>query len=68
MQDIHQCSGPIETLNELNSDGRAKIANLRQHIEKLETFAKECINIDERIDMLEEVKNNREQLSRYVNC
>ncbi|XP_046668568.1 vesicle transport protein SEC20 [Homalodisca vitripennis] len=63
IQDIHQCPGPMEELNELNSDGRAKLATLRNHIETLETLAKECINFDERKDLLEEVKNNREQLT-----
>uniref|UniRef100_A0A1B6L192 Sec20 C-terminal domain-containing protein n=1 Tax=Graphocephala atropunctata TaxID=36148 RepID=A0A1B6L192_9HEMI len=63
IQDIHQCPGPMEELNELNSDGRAKLAILRNHIESLETLAKECINFDEKRDLLEEVKNNREQLT-----
>lgn len=64
LQDIHQCKGPIEVLNELNSEGRAKLATLRNHIERLETLAKECLNFDDRKDLLEEVKNNRDQFTR----
>ncbi|XP_054264016.1 vesicle transport protein SEC20 [Macrosteles quadrilineatus] len=63
IQDIHQCSGPMELLDDLNTEGRAKLANLRNHIERLETLAKECLNLEERKELLEEVKNNREQLT-----
>lgn len=51
-------------LNELNGKGREKIALLRSHIERLETLAKECTNFEDRQDMLEEVKNNKDQLTR----
>ncbi|XP_014220041.1 vesicle transport protein SEC20 [Copidosoma floridanum] len=41
IQDIQQCTGPLEYLNDLNAEGRAKIAVLRTNIEKLGNLA-EC--------------------------
>nr|CAD7399867.1 unnamed protein product [Timema poppensis] len=35
-QDINHCTGPLELLNELNCEGRTKLAALRKHIDRLE--------------------------------
>ncbi|KAJ9594401.1 hypothetical protein L9F63_014191 [Diploptera punctata] len=63
IQDISTCPGPLEVLNELNSEGRSKISALRKHIEELENLAKEHEREPERILLLKEVESHRNQLS-----
>ncbi|RZF34648.1 hypothetical protein LSTR_LSTR012730 [Laodelphax striatellus] len=60
IQDIHECSGPLEVLNELNNEGRAKFASLKKQVDEMEVLAQESTN-DDRAEMLDEVKNHREQ-------
>ena len=50
------CPGPLEVLNELNSEGRSKISALRKHIQHLEDLAKEHERESERINILKEVE------------
>jgi len=57
IQEIYQCNGPIEKLNELNSDGRAKLHSLKGCIDELHVLGKEVKNDD----LLFEAKNLREQ-------
>jgi protein transport protein SEC20 len=64
-QDIYTCQGPLEVLNELNREGRIKIANLRKQIEQLEILAKEQVKGTERTKLLAEVESHRQQLTRY---
>lgn len=63
-QSILHCNGPREVLDDLNAEGRCKIASLRKQIEKLETLAKETENEKSRLQLFKEVENNRGQLSR----
>nr|CAD7586444.1 unnamed protein product [Timema genevievae] len=39
VQDINHCTGPLELLNELNCEGRTKLAALRKHIDQLDTLS-----------------------------
>lgn len=64
-QDIYTCPGPLEVLNELNREGRTKIAALRKHIQQLEILAKEQVKETERTKLLAEVESHRQQLTRY---
>ncbi|GFG40873.1 hypothetical protein Cfor_08903 [Coptotermes formosanus] len=63
IQDIYTCQGPLEVLNELNREGRIKIANLRKQIEQLEILAKEQVKGTERTKLLAEVESHRQQLT-----
>ncbi|KAJ8867395.1 hypothetical protein PR048_031196 [Dryococelus australis] len=63
IQDINHCSGPRELLNDLNSEGRAKLAALRQQINQLEVLAGEEDKPADRSALLEEVVGHRQQLT-----
>lgn len=63
IQDIHKCQGPLEVLNELNAEGRLKLAELRKLIGRLESLGKECPSLSERNEILQEVQSSREQLT-----
>ncbi|KAJ8686214.1 hypothetical protein QAD02_022008 [Eretmocerus hayati] len=63
IQDIQQCIGPLEYLNELNADGRTKIAVLRKSIEKLVDIADCERNRSKRDEMLADIDNFKGQLS-----
>jgi len=65
LQDINTCTGPLEVLNELNREGRTKIATLRKQIQQLEILAKEQVKEAERTKLLAEVESHRQQLTRY---
>nr|CAD7259364.1 unnamed protein product [Timema shepardi] len=39
LMDINHCTGPLELLNELNCEGRTKLAALRKHIDRLDTLS-----------------------------
>jgi protein transport protein SEC20 len=64
LQDIKTCPGPLEVLNELNGEGRSKIAALRKQIDKLETIGKEQDKKSDRLELLKEVESHRAQLTR----
>jgi len=66
LQDISTCPGPLEVLNELNREGRTKLATLRKQIQQLEILAKEQVKEAERTKLLAEVENHRQQLTRYL--
>lgn len=56
----------MELLNEMNSEGRGKLAELRKSIEHYEVLARETVNSVERQEMLREAESHREQYSRFV--
>ncbi|XP_075228894.1 vesicle transport protein Sec20 isoform X2 [Lycorma delicatula] len=60
IQDIYDCSGPLEVLNELSDEGRLKLALFKKQVDQLEYYAYERTG-RERLEMVEEVKNLREQ-------
>lgn len=64
MQDIYSCEGPIEALTQLNADGRKQINVFRNLIESLELYAREAESQQERSEVLEEARNQREYLTR----
>lgn len=57
IQDIYNCEGPLEKLNELNSIGRNKLTQLRELIDKLESLGKESFDSD----VIADAKNHMEQ-------
>lgn len=59
-QDILECRDSMETLNQLNEKGRAKIAQWREEIENLDLNAEETG--DPRFML--EVESQRHQLAR----
>ncbi|KAK2587145.1 hypothetical protein KPH14_002903 [Odynerus spinipes] len=63
IQDIQQCTGPLELLNELNAEGREQIAALRSSIDKLASLAETKANEKERTKLLAEVESYRKQLA-----
>ncbi|XP_063992618.1 vesicle transport protein SEC20 [Diachasmimorpha longicaudata] len=63
IQDIQQCTGPLELLNELNAEGRSRIAKLRCSIDSLSTLAETEINAKRKAELLLEVDNRKSQLS-----
>ncbi|XP_050537343.1 vesicle transport protein SEC20 [Daktulosphaira vitifoliae] len=66
IQDIYLCDGPIESLTRLNDDGRKQINIFRNLIENLELFAQEAESIQERSEVMEEVRNQREYLTSNI--
>lgn len=63
IQDIQQCSGPLEMLDELNADGRAKIAALKFSIEQLVSIAETEADEKKRKALLSAVDSYKEQLN-----
>ncbi|XP_006623195.1 vesicle transport protein SEC20 [Apis laboriosa] len=63
IQDIQQCTGPLELLNELNAEGRAKIAILKSSIDKLASIAERELSEKKRIELLTEVDVYKQQLN-----
>lgn len=63
IQDIQQCTGPLELLNELNAEGREQITALRSSIDKLSSLAETKINEKEKSELLTEVETYRKQLT-----
>lgn len=64
IQDIYICEGPIETLIQLNTDGRKQINVFRNLIENLELYAREAKSQQEKLEVIDEVCNQREYLIR----
>ncbi|CAK9800045.1 Vesicle transport protein SEC20 [Anthophora plagiata] len=63
IQDILQCTGPLELLNELNAEGRAKIAALKSSIDKLASVAEREPSEKKKVELLAEVDNYKQQLN-----
>ncbi|PBC27833.1 vesicle transport protein SEC20 [Apis cerana] len=63
IQDIQQCTGPLELLNELNAEGRAKIAILKSSIDKLASIAERELSEKKRIELLAELDVYKQQLN-----
>ncbi|XP_011877946.1 PREDICTED: vesicle transport protein SEC20 [Vollenhovia emeryi] len=63
IQDIHQCSGPLEMLYELNAEGRAKIADLKLSIEHLASVAATEADGKKRAELLSAVDSYKDQLN-----
>lgn len=66
IQDIYSCDGPIESLTQLNADGRNQINIFRNLIENLELYAREAENQQERSEVIEEARNQREYLTSNI--
>ncbi|KAG6452905.1 vesicle transport protein SEC20 [Manduca sexta] len=62
IQDILECRDSMETLNELNEKGRAKISQIRDEMEALELYGKD--NGDPKYDV--EVEAQRHQLANLL--
>ncbi|XP_032662590.1 vesicle transport protein SEC20 [Odontomachus brunneus] len=63
IQDIQQCTGPLEVLDELNAEGRTKIAVLESSIERLSSVAETEPNEKKKTELLSVVESYKEQLS-----
>ncbi|XP_076245315.1 vesicle transport protein Sec20 [Calliopsis andreniformis] len=63
IQDIQKCTGPLELLNELNAEGRAKIAALRLAIDKLASQAERELSEKKKAELLAEVDTSTQQLN-----
>ncbi|KAH0956784.1 hypothetical protein HN011_009744 [Eciton burchellii] len=63
IQDIQQCSGPLELLDHLNAEGRAKIAMLKSSIEQLAFIAEMKSSKDKKDELLAAVNNYKKQLN-----
>lgn len=63
MQDIQQCTGPLELLIELNAEGRAKIAALKTSIDKLASVAEREPSEKKKTDLLTQVDTYKQQLN-----
>lgn len=63
MKDIQQCSGPLEVLDELNAEGRAKIAVLKSSLEHLASIAETEADKTKRVELLSVVDSYKEQLN-----
>ncbi|XP_074107922.1 vesicle transport protein Sec20 [Cotesia typhae] len=62
IQDIQQCTGPLELLKDLNADGRTRIADLRNSIDKLVQLAETEINVKKKTELMQEVEKRKSQL------
>ncbi|XP_058797950.1 vesicle transport protein SEC20 [Phymastichus coffea] len=63
IQDIHQCLGPLEYLNELNGDGRALITTLRNNIDRLIDIVERERAKHKKAELLSVIENYRSQLN-----
>ncbi|GAB1862890.1 Vesicle transport protein sec20-like protein [Camponotus japonicus] len=63
IQDIQECSGPLEMLDELNAKGRNKIAVLKSSIERLASIAETELNEKKKTELLLAVDSYKEQLN-----
>ncbi|EFN87045.1 Vesicle transport protein SEC20 [Harpegnathos saltator] len=63
IQDIQQCTGPLEVLDELNAEGRTKIAVLESSIERLASVAETETNEKKKTELLSIVESYKEQLN-----
>lgn len=63
IQDIQQCTGPLELLNELNAEGRAKIAALKLSINKLMSVAEREPSEKTKAELLTEIDTYKQQLN-----
>lgn len=63
IQDIQQCTGPLELLNELNAEGRAKIAALKSSIDKLASVAEREVAEKKKTELLAQVDTYKQQLN-----
>lgn len=63
IQDIQQCNGPLEDLDELNAEGRAKIAALKFSIEHLASIAETETDQKKKVELLSAVESYKEQLT-----
>lgn len=55
----------MELLNDMNAEGREKLALLKKHIELLEIMARETETADRQY-MLAEAKSHQQQYARYA--
>ncbi|XP_017875340.1 vesicle transport protein SEC20 [Ceratina calcarata] len=62
IQDIQQCTGPLELLNELNAEGRGKIAALKLSIDKLASVAEREPSEKMKAELLTEIDTYEQQL------
>lgn len=63
IQDIQQCTGPLELLNELNAEGRGKIATLKASIDSLASLAETELAEKVKAELQSEVETHREHLN-----
>lgn len=63
IKDIQQCNGPLEDLDELNAEGRAKIAALKFSIEHLASIAETETDQKKKVELLSAVESYKEQLT-----
>ncbi|XP_011267494.1 vesicle transport protein SEC20 [Camponotus floridanus] len=63
IQDIQECSGPLEMLDELNAKGRNKIAVLKSSIERLASIVETELNERKKTELLLAVDSYKEQLN-----
>ncbi|XP_029050942.1 vesicle transport protein SEC20 [Osmia bicornis bicornis] len=63
IQDIQQCIGPLELLNELNAEGRGKIAALKSSIDKITLAAEKELSKKKKAELLAEINTYKQQLN-----
>lgn len=63
IQDIQQCTGPLELLNELNAEGRGKIGIFKSSIESLASLAEREVREEKKAELMAEVDTYRGQLN-----
>ncbi|KAJ1525160.1 hypothetical protein ONE63_009995 [Megalurothrips usitatus] len=63
IQDISHVSGPMELLNDMNAEGREKLAQLRKYIEQYEIMVRETSDLTERQDMKKEAESYQQQFT-----
>ncbi|XP_064630978.1 vesicle transport protein SEC20-like [Lineus longissimus] len=63
VQDIRECDGPTELLEDLNSDAREIIQAVKNRIDDLDNLAREQEKETDKIAILKTVENYRKQLS-----
>ncbi|XP_066593368.1 vesicle transport protein SEC20 [Prorops nasuta] len=63
IQDIEQCTGPLSLLNELNAEGRKKIAALKSNIDQLASIAEIEHNEKVKSEILSDVETYRAEFT-----
>ncbi|KAK3921336.1 Vesicle transport protein SEC20 [Frankliniella fusca] len=61
IQDISHVSGPMDLLNEMNAEGREKLAKLRKYIDQYEWIVRETDDTVAKQQLSKEVESHRQQ-------
>ncbi|XP_076279154.1 vesicle transport protein Sec20 [Lasioglossum baleicum] len=66
IQDIQQCTGPLQLLHDLNDEGRVKLEALQSSLSKLESLAERELKEKKKAELQAEIDTYRQQLKNSL--